>query len=149
MSTTRCQKRSSGKLPNVSEALISRVVGGNSEFLDKDAPTTGPSSANAARIENKVLESLRASLREEIGSENKDLLIDPQKEMMKLLEPATGANVREEDENDLENETRSLHTLTKSVTKNSTHNNDPCTPPINQRGQKEGLRANQRLKTVP
>ena len=99
----------------------------DSELLDQDVSATGPSSANSLRIENSVLESLCASLREEITSEVKALLMQSQKEMVKLLNSKTGESVREEDENDLENQTRSFYTPTKSVRINSTHNNDPCT----------------------
>ena len=92
---------------------------GDSEFLDPDISTTGPSSAKSPRIENSVLEKLRAPLRGEVNSEIKTLLIESQKEMLKLLKLKTGENVRE-DENDLENETKSFSTPTKSVRINST-----------------------------
>ena len=47
--------------------------------------------------------------------------------MLKLLKPKTGENVREEDEDDLENETRSFNTPTKSARINSAENNDSFT----------------------
>ena len=96
MSTTRSQKRRNNlqeSSENVSEGLISLVVIENSEFLDQDVLTTEHSSAKSPRIKNSVLESLRASLREEITSEIKALLIDYQK-MMMLLKPKTGESVR-------------------------------------------------------
>ena len=52
------------------------------------------------------MRKLRASLRE-------TLLIESQRETLKLLKLKTGENVREEDENDLENETRSFYSPTK------------------------------------
>ena len=111
---------------NVSEGLISPVVVENSEFLNQDVLAIVPSSAISPRIENSVFDRLPASLREEITSEIKDLLIEFQKEMMKPLKPKTGESVRDEDENDLETETRSFYPPTKSVRINSNHNNDPC-----------------------
>ena len=65
----------------------------------------GHSSAKSHRIKNSILESLRTSLEEAITSEIKNLLIESQWEMLKLLKPKAGKNTREEDENDLENET--------------------------------------------
>ena len=70
---------------------------------------------------------MRASLREEITFEIEAFLIESQKETLKLLKPKTGDNVRKEDENDLENETRSYHTPTKLVRINSTNNKNPIT----------------------
>ena len=75
----------------------------------------GPSNANSLRIENSTLKRLRASLKEEIAYELKNLLIATQREMLKFLRLKTGTNVREEDENELENETRSFYTPTKLV----------------------------------
>ena len=86
----------------------------------------GPSNSKSPRIENIVLESLKASFKEEITSEIKNFLLESQREMLKLLKPKTGENAKE-DENNLEKETRSFYTPTKSVSINSTQNNDPCT----------------------
>ena len=44
--------------------------------------------------------------------------------MLKLLKPETRGNVRETTEEEIENETRSFYTPTKSVSINSTQNND-------------------------
>ena len=76
------------------------------------------------RTESSFLESLRASLKEEITSEIKNLLVESQKEMLRLLKPETRENVRESAEEEMENETRSSYTPTKSVRINSTQNND-------------------------
>ena len=46
---------------------------------------------------------------------------------MKLLRLKTGVSTKEEDENDLENDTRSFYSPMKSVKMNSTYNHDPCT----------------------
>ena len=64
-------------------------------------------------------------MKEEITSEIKNLLIESQKEMLKLLKPETGESVRENIEEEMENETRSFYNPTKSVRINSTKNNDP------------------------
>ena len=50
------------------------------------------------RDENSTLESLRASLKEEISSEIKSLLLESQRELLKLLKPKTGENTRDEGE---------------------------------------------------
>ena len=107
MSTTRCQKRRNNlqeSTENVSACLISPAVIENSGFLDQDESVAGPSNDKCPSIENIVLESLRISLREEKTSIIKTLLVESQKEMLKLLNPRTGENVREEDENDAEGE---------------------------------------------
>ena len=76
----------------------------------------GPSSAKSPRIENSILESFRASLKDETTSEIMNLLAESQKEMLKLLGPKTSQNVREEDGS----ETRNFYTPTRSVRINST-----------------------------
>ena len=68
---------------------------------------------------------MRASSKEEITSEIKSLLIESQKEMLKLLKPKTGERVRENIEEETEIETRSSYAPTKSVRIISTQNNDP------------------------
>ena len=70
------------------------------------------------------MESLRASLKEEITSEIKILLLESQREMLRIFKPETRENVRENVEEETENETRSFYTPTKSVRNNSTQNND-------------------------
>ena len=84
----------------------------------------GPSKPKSPRVEGSLLESLRASLKEEITSENKNLLAESQREMLKLLKPVTRESVRENTEDETENEARSFYTPTKSVRINSTQNND-------------------------
>ena len=120
MSTTRSQKRRNDQQStseNVSEGLISPVVVGNSCSLSQDDEVAGPS-------ENRLLESLKASLKEEITSEIKNLLVQSQKEMLKLLKPDTRGNIRENTEEEVEEETRNFYTPTKSVRISSTQN-DP------------------------
>ena len=97
MSTTRSQKRKNiqqENSENVSDGFVSPVVGEDPCFSEQDVSTAGPSKPKSPRIENSLLESLRASLKEEITSEIKNLLIESQKEMMKLLKPETRENVR-------------------------------------------------------
>ena len=91
-------------------------------FLEQDVGIAGPSKPKSPRIENSLLESLRASLKKEITSEIKNLLIESEKEMMKLLKPETKGNVRENVGEKVENETRSFYTPTRSVRINSTQN---------------------------
>ena len=73
----------------------------------------------------RQLESLRSSLKEEITSEIETLLLESQKEMLKLLRPETRENIRDHVSEELENETRSFYTPTKTVRINSTQNADP------------------------
>ena len=90
--------------------------------LGQDESTAVPSSAKSSRVENSYLESLRASFKKEITSEIKNLLVENQREMLKLLKPKTGENVRRNVEEEPEDETRSFHTPTKFVRINSTQN---------------------------
>ena len=125
MSTTRSQKRRNiqqENSENVSEGFVSPILLENPCSLVQDADLEGPSRPKSPRVENSALESLRATLREEITSEVKNLLIESQKELLKLLKPETRENVRENIEEETENETRSFYTPTKAVTINSTQN---------------------------
>ena len=127
MSTTRSQKRKNDQQStgeNVSESLISPIVVGNLCSSNQDDEVAGPSKPKSPRIENSLLESLRASLKEEITSEIKNLLIESQKEMLKLLKPETRGTIRENSEEEVEEETRSFYTPTKSV-RISSIQNDP------------------------
>ena len=127
MSTTRSQKRRNDQQStseNVSEGLITPIVVGNPCSLNQDDEVAGPSNSKSPRIENSLLESLRASLKEEITSEIKNLLVESQKEMLKLLKPETRGNIRENTEEEVEEETRNFYTPTKSVRISSTQN-DP------------------------
>ena len=127
MSTTRSQKRRNDQQStseNVSEGLISPIVVGNPCPLNQDDEVAGPSNPKSPRIENSLLESLRASLKEEITSEIKNLLIESQKEMLKLLKPETRGIIRENTEEEVEEESRNFYTPTKSVRISSTQN-DP------------------------
>ena len=125
MSTTRSQKRKNVQQENsenVSEGFVSPLLVENSCLLNQDVDVAGPSKPNSPRVENSFLESLRASLKEEITSEIKNLLVESQKKMLKLLKPETKESVRESNEEELENETRSFYTPTKLVRINSTQN---------------------------
>ena len=127
MSTTRSQKRRNdqrGTNENVSEGFVSPVVEGNPCPLNQDDELAGPSKPKSPRIENSLLESLRASLKEEITSEIKSLLVESQKELLKLLKPETRSNIRENSEEEVGEETMSFYTPTKSVRISSTQN-DP------------------------
>ena len=127
MSTTRSQKRRNDQQStseNISEGLISPIGIGNPCPLSQDDVVAGPSRPKSPRIENSLLESLRASLKEEITSEIKNLLVESQKEMLKLLKPETRGSIRENTEEEVEEETRNFYTPTKSVRISSTQN-DP------------------------
>ena len=130
MSTTRSQKRRSNQQEStecVIEGLVSPILVENVCHLNQDVSIAGPSRPKSARIENSFLENLRASLKEEITFEIKSLHVESQREMLKILKPKTGENVRENIEEETENETRNFYTPTKSVRINSTQNDDPST----------------------
>ena len=109
------------------EGLVSPILVENVCHLNQDLSIAGHFRPKSPRIENSFLESLRASLKEEIASEIKSLLVESQREMLKLLKPKTGENVKENIEEETENETRNFYTPTKSVRINSTQNDDPST----------------------
>ena len=127
MSTTRSQKRKNVQQEvndNVSEGSISPINLEGPRSLVQEIGVPGPSRAKSPRIENSFLESLRSSLKEEITSEIKNLLVESQKEMLKLLRTETRENVRNNVDEDVDNETRSFYTPTKTVRINSTQNDD-------------------------
>ena len=129
MSTTRSQKKKNTQREaedNVSEGFISPINMDNSRSSNQDTDVAGPSRPKSPRVENSSLESLRASLKEEITSEIKNLL-ESQREMVKFLRSETGENARNSTVDETEHETRSFHTPTKIVRINSTQNNDPDT----------------------
>ena len=125
MSTTRSQKRKNIQREaddNVSEGFISPINTESSRPLGQDVELPGPSRPKTPRVENSLLECLKVSLKEEITSEIKNLLIESQKEMMKLLKPETKESIRENTKEEVENETRSFYTPTRSVRISSTQN---------------------------
>ena len=127
MSTTRSQKRKNVQQEvndNVSEGSISPINLEGPRSLVQEIGVPGPSRAKSPRIENSFLESLRSSLKEEITSEIKNLLVESQKEMLKLLRTETRENVRNNVDEDVDNETRNFYTPTKTVRINSTQNDD-------------------------
>ena len=128
MSTTRSQKRKNAQREadyNVSEGFISPIIIENSRPLDQDVELAGPSRPKSPRVENSLLESLRSSLKEAITSEIKTLLLESQKEMLKLLRPETRENIRDHASGEPENESRNFYTPTKTVPINSTQNEHP------------------------
>ena len=129
MSTTRSQKRKNdqqGTSESVSEVFVSPIVAGDPSLLDQDVSVAGPSNPKSPRIENSLLENLRTSLKEEITSEIKAFLVETQREILKLLKPETEAIARETIDEEIENETRSFYTPTKTVRVNSIQNNYSC-----------------------
>ena len=85
MSNTRSQKRRNNQqeaVENVSEGFVSPVVVEDSCPLNQEVSVAGPSNPKSPRIEGSFLESLRASLKEEITSEIKNRLVESQREML-------------------------------------------------------------------
>ena len=127
MSTTRSQKRRNVQQEgdrDVSEGFVSPILMEVPCSSDQDVVVAGPSRPKSPRIEDSLLESLRATLKEEITSEIKSLLVESQKEMLELLKPKTREKVGDNLDEETENETRNFYTPTKSVRINSTQN-DP------------------------
>ena len=127
MFTTTSEKRRNNQqevIESVSEGFVPPVVVENSCRLDQNVSVAAQSKPKSPGIEGSFLESLRASLKEEITSEIRNLLVESQREMLRLLKPETRENVRENVEEETENKTRSFYTPTKSVSINSTQNND-------------------------
>ena len=82
MSTTGSQKRKNNQqesTESVSEGFVSSIIVGNSCLLEQDAIAAGPSKPKSPRIDGSFLESLNASLKEEITSEIKNLLVESPK----------------------------------------------------------------------
>ena len=128
MSTKRSQNKRNNQQEStecVNEGLVSPILVENVCLLNQDVSIARPSRPKSHRIENRFLETLRASLKEEIAFEIKSRLVESQREMLKLLKPKTGENVRENIEEETENETRNVYTPTKSIRINSTQNDDP------------------------
>ena len=88
-----------------SEGFVSPIVGSSPCSSNQDVEVAGPSRPKSPRVENSLLESLRASLEEELTSEIKNLLMESQKEMLKLLKPETKENARDNIDEETENET--------------------------------------------
>ena len=130
MSTTRSQKRKNNQqesTESASEGLVSPITEESVCHLGQDESTAGHSGAKSPRVENSFLERLRASLKEEITSEIKNLLVEFQRKMLQLLKHKTGENLRGNVEDEPENESRSFDTPTKFVSINSTQNDDLST----------------------
>ena len=88
---------------NVSEGFVSSIGVESPCSPNRDEEVAGPSKPKSPRIENSLLESLRASLKEEITSKIKNLLVESQKEMLKLLKPETRENSRNNIDEEMEN----------------------------------------------
>ena len=100
MSTTRSQKRKNNQqesTESVGEGSDSPMIVENPCLLVQDADIAGHSRPKSPRIESSFLESLKASLREEITSEIKSFAIS-KKELSKLLKPRTRENVSQNTE---------------------------------------------------
>ena len=82
--STRSKKRKNNfqeGSEKISETITSLVLVENVVLSDQDVKAVVPSSAKSPRIENSVLRGLlRASLKEEINSEIRDLLAESQRE---------------------------------------------------------------------
>ena len=115
--STRTQKRKNQQRSSkvVSEIVSSPVLTENVDPKEQGVKVAGPSEDKSARIENSILENLRESLKEEITSEIKSLLLESQREMVKILKPETNKNVKEQEGNVLENAPREVYSPTKSI----------------------------------
>ena len=115
--STRTQKRKNQQRSSkvVSEILSSPVLTEIVDPKEQGVKVAGPPEDKSARIENSILENLRASLKEEITSEIKSLLLESQREMVKILKPETNKNVKEQEGNVLENAPREVYSPTKSI----------------------------------
>ena len=91
---------------NVNETIIPSVLVENIDLRDQDVIVAEQSSAKSIRLEKSVLEVLKASLKKKTTSEIRGLLAEFQKELLKLLKPKTNENIREQNENALESESR-------------------------------------------
>ena len=90
MSTTRSQKRKNDQQrtsESVSEGFVSPIIAEYPSLLDQDVSVAGPSNPKSPRIENSLLENLRTSLKEEMTSEIKALLVESEREILKRLKP--------------------------------------------------------------
>ena len=69
-------------------------------------------------VENSSLENIRDSQKEEITSEFKNLLAEPQKELLKLLNPKAGERIDEEEEtfNEGDTPTKSVRIKSSKIT---------------------------------
>ena len=106
MSTTRSQKKSNDQQESsntVSEGLISPVLSEYDTQVVQDVSAAGPSNPKSPRMENRIIESLRTSLKDEITSKIRNLLLN-------LLKSRANTNTTEEPEFELENETRNFFT---------------------------------------
>ena len=93
---TRSQERRNNfqdNAENVSENVVPPLLVKNIDIRESDVMAVGPSYAKLPRSEIAALETLRTSLKEEITAEIKDLLVESQNELLKLLKPKTGENV--------------------------------------------------------
>ena len=97
---------------SVRENLTSPILVGFKCSDEQDVEVSGPSSAKSPKVEDSVLESLRAFLKKDITSEIKGLLLKSQKGLLKLLKPKTGESTKEEVENAFEDESRCFYTST-------------------------------------
>ena len=99
----------------ISETASSPILVKIVEIRDQDVLIAEPSSTKLPRIENGVLERLRAFLKEAITSEIRSLLAESQKEFLKPLKSKPNESVREQEDNPLEIEPREFYIPTESV----------------------------------
>ena len=76
-------------------------------------------------IKNSALVSSRASSRKDITSDIKELLMESQRELLKMLKSKTKLGENEASEQVPERKPRSFYTPTRSVKMNSTQNKNP------------------------
>ena len=87
---------------------------------DQNVMSTGPSCPNSTGVENSELERLKPFLKEEITSEIKILLVESQKQLLRLLKAENKENPSEILDSTLE--TEEFHTSKKTVRIRGTQN---------------------------
>ena len=80
--------------------------------------TAGPSRPKSHRIENSEMEKMRASLKRKITSEIENSLVEPQRDLIKLLKHKNEESTTENLGPPQVNETRELYIPIKTSQKN-------------------------------
>ena len=108
----RSQKRKNNQqqsTKNVSERVGSAILVENANLGEQDDKVADLSNAKSLRIDKSIPENLRTYLKAEITSELKGLILELEKELLKLLKPKSGGNESEENEATPENESRNFY----------------------------------------
>ena len=96
--STRIQRKKNIQQENVSDCNFSFVLVVNVDLDESDVMVAGPFKAKSPGVEGCALERIRVSLKEEITSERKGLVLESQNELLKLLKSKPNANAPRENE---------------------------------------------------